>query len=197
MQQLLQGIYSTIVLRDIVNRRSIRGIVTFEAVVRSDSADAALSYLAYLCEVSVFDRVDRFDLKGKRHLQVNSECYLGGLGLRRGLLGAQDRWIAGDLGNFVHHELLRRGYRVSVGVFGTQEIDFVAEGPSGRVYNQICYLFESPATLEREKSALLAPGDAFPNVMVSLDPGPPGGLDGMRHLNAVAPFSGEPLPGES
>ncbi len=93
--------------------------------------------------------------------------------------------------------MLRRGYRVSVGVFGTQEIDFVAEGPSGRLYIQICYLLESPETLEREKSALLAPGDAFPKVIVSLDPGPPGRLDGIRHLNAVAFFSGEPLPGES
>lgn len=54
-----------------------------------------------------------------------------------------------------------------------------------------------PAILEREKSALLAPGDAFPKVIVSLDPGPPGGLDGIRHLNAVAFFLGEPLPGES
>jgi predicted AAA+ superfamily ATPase len=221
VQQMLRDIYSTIALRDIVNRRAIRDIDTFESVVRfamdnvgslvsakriadfmksqrrSGSADTVLNYLAYLCEAFVFDRVDRYDLRGRRNLQINSKYYLGDIGLRRGLLGTQDRWIAGDLENLVYHELLRRGYRVSVGVYQAREIDFVAEGPSGRLYVQVCYMLESPATLERERSALLAPGDAFPKVIVSMDQTPPGGLDGIRHINAIDLLSGARLPGEA
>jgi hypothetical protein len=220
VQQMLRDIYSTITLRDIVNRRSIRDVDTFESVVRfamdnvsnlvsakriadfmksqrrAGSADTVLNYLAYLGEAFVFDRVDRYDLRGKRHLQINSKYYLGDLGLRRGMLGTQDRWIAGDLENLVYHELLRRGYRVSVGVYQTREIDFVAEGPSGRLYIQVCYLLDSPATLERERSALLSPEDAFPRVIVSLDPATPGGLEGIRHINAIELLSGVALPGE-
>ncbi len=148
---MLRDIYSTIALRDIVQRRAIRDIDTFESIVRfamdnvgslvsakriadfmkaqrrSGSVDTVLNHLAWLCEAFVFDRVDRYDLHGKRHLQVNSKYFLGDLGLRRGLLGVQERWIAGDLENLVYHELLRRGYRVSIGVHQAQEIDFVAE----------------------------------------------------------------------
>jgi predicted AAA+ superfamily ATPase len=220
VRQMLRDIYSTIALRDVVNRRAIRDVDAFESVVRfamdnvgslvsakriadfmkaqrrSGSVDTVLNYLAYLGEAFVFDRVDRYDLRGKRHLSINSKYYLGDLGLRHGLMGAQERWIAGDLENLVYHELLRRGYRVSVGVWQAQEIDFVAEGPFGRLYVQVCYLLESRATLERERSALLAPADAFPRVIVSLDQRPPGGLDGIRHVNAIDLLSGVPLPGE-
>jgi predicted AAA+ superfamily ATPase len=220
VQQMLRDIYSTIALRDVVQRRSIRDVDTFESVVRfgmdnvgnlisakrvadfmksqrrSGSVDTVLDYLAYLGEAFVFDRVDRYDLRGKRHLMVNSKYYLGDLGLRHGLLGAQERWIAGDLENLVYHELLRRGYRVSVGVFGEREIDFVAEGLAGRLYIQVCYLLASRSTLDRERSALLAPADAFPRLIVSLDERPPGGLEGIRHVNAIELLSGAALPGE-
>lgn len=221
VQQMLRDIYSTIALRDIVNRRGIRDIDTFESIVRfamdnvgslvsakriadfmkaqrrSGTADTVLNHLAWLCEAFVFDRVDRYDLRGKRHLQVNSKYYLGDLGLRQGLLGVHERWIAGDLENLVYHELLRRGFQVSVGVHQGQEIDFVAERPAGRVYLQVAYLLESPATLERERSSLLSAGDAFPRVIISLDPVAPGGLEGIVHVNAIEFLAGAPLPGDA
>ncbi|HSV92140.1 MAG TPA: ATP-binding protein [Desulfobacterales bacterium] len=221
VQQMLRDIYSTIALRDIVQRRAIRDIDTFESIVRftmdnvgslvsakriadfmkaqrrSGSVDTVLNHLAWLCEAFVFDRVDRYDLHGKRHLQVNSKYFLGDLGLRRGLLGVQERWIAGDLENLVYHELLRRGYRVSIGVHQAQEIDFVAERSPGRVYVQVAYLLPSRKTLDRERSALLAPVDAYPRAIVSLDPVAPGGLEGIAHLNAIEFLCGAKLPGES
>ncbi len=218
VRQMLGDVYSTIALRDVVQRRSIRDPDTFESIVRfamdnvgnltsgkriSDfmrshqrrgTADTVLNYLSYLCEAFVLDKVDRFDLRGRRHLQIGSKYYLGDLGLRHGLLGTQERWIAGDLENLVFHELLRRGYRVAVGVAGAHEVDFVAEGAQGRVYVQVSYLIESPETLEREKSALLGTGDAHAKVMLSLDPVAPGPLDGIRHINLVDFLYGAALP---
>ena len=218
VRQMLRDIYSTITLRDIVQRQSIRDLDTFESIVRfamdnvgnltsgkriSDSmrsqrrrgtADTVLNHLSYLCDAFVLDRVDRFDVRGKRHLQIGSKYYLGDLGLRHGLLGTQERWIAGDLENLVYHELLRRDYQVAVGVVGSREIDFVAEGVNGRVYVQVSYLIGSPETLEREKSSLLRTGDAHPKVILSMDPIPPGPLDGIQHLNLVDYLLGAALP---
>ena len=107
---MLRDVYSTIALRDVVQRQSIRDLDLFESIVRfamdnvgnltsgkriSDfmrsqqrrgTADTVLNYLSYLCDAFVLDRVDRFDVRGKRHLQIGSKYYLGDLGLRRGLL---------------------------------------------------------------------------------------------------------------
>lgn len=218
VRQMLRDVYSTIALRDIVQRQSIRDLDTFESIVRfamdnvgnltsgkriadfmrsqqrRGTADTVLNHLSYLCDAFVLDKVDRFDLRGKRHLQIGSKYYLGDLGLRHGLLGTSERWIAGDLENLVYHELLRRDYRVAVGIVGSREIDFVAEGAGGRVYVQVSYVIESPATLDREKSPLLNTGDAHAKVILSLDPIPPGPLDGIRHINLVDFLSGAALP---
>ena len=218
VRQMLRDVYSTITLRDVVQRRSIRDLDMFESIVRlamdnvgnltsgkriSDylrsqqrrgTADTVLNHLSYLCDAFVLDKVDRFDVRGKRHLQIGSKYYLGDLGLRRGLLGLQERWVAGDLENLVFHELLRRGYQVAVGVVGNREIDFVAEGANGRVYVQVSYLIGAPETLEREKSSLLRTGDAHAKVILSMDPIAPGPLDGIRHINLVDFLWGAALP---
>ena len=215
---MLRDVYSTIALRDVVQRQSIRDLDLFESIVRfamdnvgnltsgkriSDfmrsqqrrgTADTVLNYLSYLCDAFVLDRVDRFDVRGKRHLQIGSKYYLGDLGLRLGLLGTQERWIAGDLENLVYHELLRRDYHVAVGVVGSREIDFVAEGANGRVYVQVSYLIGAPETLEREKSSLLRTGDAHAKVILSMDQIPPGPLDGIRHIHLVDFLLGQALP---
>ncbi len=207
--QMQRDVYHTIALRDVVSRHRIRDIDTFEAVTRfamdnvgnlvsaksisdflksarrSGSPDTVLNYLAYLAQAYVLDRVDRYDIKGKRHLEINSKYYLGDLGLRSGLLGAKPRWIAGDLENLVYHELLRRGYRVSIGVAGEREIDFVAQTREGPIYIQVAYLLESRQTLDREIRSLLAVTDAYPKYVVSMDPLVPGEMEGIRHIQLL------------
>jgi predicted AAA+ superfamily ATPase len=215
--QMQRDIYSTIALRDVIARRNIRDVNAFQSIStfamdnvgslisakrisdylksegRKGSTDTVLNYLSYLCDAFIFDRVDRFDIRGKRLLQVNSKYFLGDLGLRTGMLGHGDSWIAGDLENLVYHELLRRGYRIFIGVYDKMEIDFIITGPEGNAYIQVSYLIEREETRDREIKPLLATTTAFPKFLLTLDPVTPGGLAGIRHMNIIEFLKGKPL----
>ena len=212
--QMQRDIYNTIALRDIIERHKIRDIESFEAVSRfamdnigslinakniSDymkthrkkgSPDTVLNYLSFLCGAFVLDKIDRYDVRGKRLLQINSKYFLGDLGLRTGLMGFGDHWIAGDLENLVFHELVRRGYRVSIGVVDRSEIDFIAEGNNTKIYIQVAYLIERQETRDREMAPLLAVKDAHPKFLLSMDPLSPGGLQGIQHIRITEFLNG-------
>lgn len=208
VRQLQQDVYNTIALRDVVARYSIRDLSGFEAVTRFAmdnvgnlvsansianymkshgrriSVDTVLNYLTYLSEAFIFDKVSRFDIRGKRHLDVGFKYYLGDLGLRSGFLGAGDRWIGSDLENLVYHELIRRGYRVSVGVVGEREVDFVAERADERAYIQVAYLLSDKTTRDREIQSLMDIPNAYPKILISMDRTSPGSLHGVCHIYA-------------
>lgn len=203
--QMLQDIFSTIVVRDIIRRHRLRNVSLFEAVTRfamgnvgnlisakriadflksqrrSTSVDTVLSYLAHLEEAFLLSTAHRYDVKGKRRLEVNHKHYLGDVGLRNGVIGYRDSDIGGVLENLVYLELRRRGYAVTVGSAGGREIDFVARDRRGIVYVQVAYLLESRATVERELAAFSAVDDAYPRVLLSLDPHQPPDFAGVRH----------------
>ena len=205
LTQMLQDIFNTIAVKDIIRRHRIRNVSLFEAVTRfamdnvgslvsakriadflksqrrSTSVDTVLSYLAHLEEAFLVSAVPRFDLKGKRRLEVNQKYYLGDVGLRNGTIGYRDTDIGGLLENLVYLELRRRGYDVTVGSAGGREIDFVAQDRRGIVYVQVAYLLESQATIERELTAFSSLDDAYPRVLLSLDRHQPSDLAGVRH----------------
>ena len=215
--QMQRDIYSTIALRDIIGRRNIRDVNAFESICtfamdnvgslisakriadylksegRKGSTDTVLNYLSYLCDAFIFDRIDRYDIRGKRLLQINSKYFLGDLGLRTGMLGYGDSRIAGDLENLVYHELLRRGYRIFIGVFEKTEIDFIVTGSEGKAYIQVSYIIEREETRDREIKPLLAVTDAFPKYLLTMDPVTPGGLEGIRHMRIIEFLNGKPL----
>jgi hypothetical protein len=89
------------------------------------TTDTVLNYLGYLMSAFLLRRARRYDIKGKRHLEVNDKYYLGDIGLRQGFIGHRDTDIAGLLENVVYLELLHRGYSVSIG-------KLQARGISGR-----------------------------------------------------------------
>lgn len=125
--------------------------------------------------------VRRYNLKGKRHLETNAKYYLGDIGLRNGVLGYREADIGGLLENLVYLELRRRGYRVAVGSTDAQEIDFVAEDRSGKVYIQAAYLLETRETIARELRPFALLDDAYPRYLLTLDPYQPRDLEGVRH----------------
>ena len=127
---------------------------------------------------------------------MNHKYYLGDVGLRNGIVGYRESDIGGVLQNLVYLELTRRGYRVTVGAAGSREIDFVAENDSGRRYIQVAYLLESPATIERELSAFAAVNDAYPRILLSLDPHQPADFAGVSHRSLNDFLRGRP-PGWS
>ena len=215
--QMLQDIFSTIAVRDIIRRHRIRNVSLFESVTRfamdnvgslvsakriadflksqrrSTSVDTVLSYLAHLEEAFLLSTAHRFDVKGKKRLAVNHKYYLGDVGLRNGIIGYRDADIGGMLENLVYLELRRRGYAVTVGSAGGREIDFIAQDRRGLVYVQVAYLLESRATLERELAAFSTLDDAYPRVLLSLDPHQPSDFAGVRHRSLVEFLLGDDL----
>ena len=221
IQQMLTDIVNTIFIRDVIRRHRIRDVALFEAIARfavdsvgslmsakriadymksqrrSASVDTVLNYLAHLGDAFLLNAVPRFDLRGRKLLQVNHKYYLGDVGLRNGIVGYRESDIGGILENLVYLELRRRGYQVTVGAAGSREIDFVAENNFGRRYVQVAYLLESPATIERELGAFAAVSDAYPRILLTLDPHQPSDFAGVSHRSLTAFLRGGSLEGSS
>jgi predicted AAA+ superfamily ATPase len=192
-QPFVTGVYNTIMLKDVVKRHQVRNVALLETVSRflfdnignltnasrinaflkhqkrSISVDTILNYMQWFADAHLTHRVQLYEIKGRRHLEVNEKHYVNDLGLRTAILGYRADDIGGMLENIVYLELIRRGYRVSVGRIGDNEIDFVAERHGHMQYIQVAYLLPSRKTLERETKPLLAIDDNYPKFLLTLD----------------------------
>ena len=195
-----------ILMRDVVQRHSIRdpdalrrilafafdniGSITsarkiseyWKSQRRSVSTDTTVNYLGYLCDSFLLRKVRRLDIKGKQHLEYSEKYYAGDIGLRRGVLGQRSGDIAGIAENLVCLELVRRGWKVSVGVVGDREIDFAVQRGGELRYYQVCASLDSQSTIDREFSALEAVDDQWPKAVIALSPSPIPGRNGIPIL---------------
>jgi len=209
IDQYLNGIYSTIILRDVVSRHAVRNprlledicVFLFDSIGgtlsakriadylksqrRSTTVDTVLSYIGFLESSYAVRRAKRFDIRGKRHLEIQDKFYLGDIGLRYARLGHRASDISAVLENIVFLELLARGYAVSVGKVGPYEVDFVAVRQSSRVYIQVCTRMDLPETRDRELRSLRSIQDNYPKIVLSLDDFPASDDDGIRCVNLV------------
>lgn len=203
--QYLSAVQDSVLLRDVVERNAIRDPKVLESVVdfvydnigsfttaksmsdylKSQKVNISVvtlqGYLRALESGYAIYQARRFDIKGRRMLEINSKYYLADLGLRFARLGSRDRDIAGLLENVVYLELLRRGFRVSVGRLGDLEVDFVAEREGRTLYVQVASSLHEPSTREREFRSLEAIPDNWPKLVVSPD-APESHQDGIWQL---------------
>jgi uncharacterized protein len=191
--QYIKSIYSTILLKDIVSRHSIRDVFLLEKVAAfifdncgsitsskkiadylksqhlKTGVDTVQNYIGYLKDAHLLSRSGRFDLKGKKHLELFEKYYSGDQGIRHSVLGYKKNDIAGILENVIYLELLRRGLTVSTGKYDDLEVDFVAEKNSIINYIQVTYLLSSKETEEREFRPLEKIQDNYPKMVLSMD----------------------------
>ncbi len=203
----LSAVLDTLVLRDIVQRHRIRDVSILDRILNfcMDSTGSLVSiksiadffksqglrvgletisqYLSYLCEASILMRVSRYDIQGKRQMEYLDKYYLSDVGLRYGRLGWSTRRLPGTLETVVLHELLRRGWKVSIGALGKREIDFVAHKQEEIFYVQVATWLTEESTLEREFGNLEAIADNYPKIVLSMDDLPVGGRNGVRWQN--------------
>ena len=111
----------------------------------------------------------RVDLQGKQILSTNEKYYIADHGIREAIFGGNMRDINLVLENIVYLELLRLGYKVTVGKTGEKEIDFVCDKRGDKLYVQVTYLLASEDTIKREFGAYDTIRDNFPKYVVSLD----------------------------
>ena len=191
--QYIEAIYETVLLKDIVQRFNIRNVSTLQKIshfifdnignlfsakkiadyLKSQkiqlSVDTVQNYAQYLQDAFLIHKASRYDIKGKKTLEINEKYYLNDLGLRHAAIGYKDMDIAALLENVVYLELLRRGYSVSIGKIGDKEIDFIASHKDRKIYIQVSYILDSQKTKEREISAFKNIDDHFPRLLLTLD----------------------------
>ena len=205
----LMNVYNTIILRDVVERENIRNIPLLRTLIRflSDnigkqfsarsianylkgqrtetSTNVILSYLEYLCNTYMIERVGRYNIHGKRLLEYDDKFYFEDLGIRNIIVGGNRSFdIEKVLENVVYKHLARLGYNVYVGQLQKCEIDFVAEKQGNTVYFQVAYLLSSDETVTREFGNLKLIQDNHPKYVISMDRlfGHTN-IDGIRHLH--------------
>lgn len=205
----LDGIYSSIVLKDIVSRKKISDVPMLENVIRfmfdnignlcsvnkiantlkssgkKVSAHTVENYLQALCESFVLYKAGRYDIKGKQLLQSGDKYYLSDIGLRYYLLGTKPADMGHILENVVYLELYRRGYEIYVGKQQDTEIDFIAVNAYGQEYYQVALSVREESTLRRELAPLEAISDHNPKILLTLDDDPPVNYNGIRQINAL------------
>ena len=115
-------------------------------------------------------KVSRYDIKGKRLLELHDKYFPGDIGIKHAFLGYREADISGILENMVFLELKRQGYEVSIGKLDDREIDFIAVKTDTKKYIQVCYLLASEETVKREFEPLLDIPDNYPKIVLSMDP---------------------------
>ena len=219
---LLDGVYSTVVVRDILERESRRGqrqltdadllrkIIMFladnigsnvsmtsigntlanEGLIENDrrtkpATQTVQAYVGALLESYIFYEAKRFDIKGKEYLRTLGKYYIVDIGLRNYLLGLRDTDTGHILENVVFFELLRRGYDVAIGKMGNVEVDFIAANSDEKIYYQVTQTISSEQTKECELRPLLQIPDNYEKIILTMDRGVSGTVDGIKIVNIV------------
>lgn len=207
--QYINSLFNTILLKDIVKKNNIRNIGLLENIIRfvfdnignifsakkvSDylnsqkiriNMETVQNYLSYLASTFSIYKVNRYDIKRKRLLEIHEKYYVGDIGLRQALLGFKEADISGILENIVFLELKQRGYKVYIGKLDDNEIDFIAEKQNEKKYIQVAYLLSSPETIEREFSVLKKIPDNYPKIVVSMDTLFGSDFEGIKRVNII------------
>jgi predicted AAA+ superfamily ATPase len=141
-------------------------------------------YVSALTDGLLFYEARRFDVKGTRLLERLEKYYAVDPGFRA-LFGGGGMDVGRVLENVVYLELVRRGYEVCVGQWGTQEIDFVATRTSERWYIQVAATVRDASVLARELAPLEALADSYPKLILTLDDDPTADHAGITRTNAL------------
>ena len=191
--QYLQGIYNTVMVRDILKRKGVSDSTVLESIIRflcsnvgspvsaKKIADTLTSngrpinsttvdiYLSAICDAYLFYKVQRYDIKGKMNLKTEPKYYICDTGLRNIILSVENKDIGHILENIVYLELLRRGYIISIGKAGRTEVDFIAVKNKQTEYYQVSATVLDQDTLARELAPFKNIKDNYPKYLITLD----------------------------
>ena len=209
IMSMINGIYNTIIMKDVVSRGAVRDPALLESVVRflcgnigrtvstkriSDyltsagrktTSDTIDNYLRELESAFIFYRARRYDLKGKLHLKTLEKFYIVDIGIRNNLIGFRNDDYGFTLENIVFFELLRRGYEVSIGKLGSLEVDFVATRPDKITYFQVTASMLDEQVQQRELEPLRGIPDNYEKVVLSMERTPVTDFSGIRNVNLL------------
>jgi len=208
--EYLKNIFSTILLRDVVNRHKIRdprfltdllkfiadntgGLFSANRISKylksqniNKNVSIILNYLSYLEDAFFINSVKRTDIHGKAQFEVGEKYYFEDIGLRNAIIGFKMQDIEKIIENIVYLHLRNNGYEIFIGYSKGKEIDFIANKDNEKIYIQVCYLLESNDTINREFGNLLALKDNYPKYVISFDSfSAPNTYEGIKHFTLL------------
>jgi uncharacterized protein len=209
VRQYLQSIYNSVLLKDVIVRNSIRDAAMLDVISkylidntgnitsaksisdymksqkRKVSVDTVLNYIRFSCDALLFEKVQRYDIKGKRLLETYEKYYMADIGLRYATLGYTPQAISGQLENIVYLELKSRGYDVTIGKIDDLEIDFIATKGNEQLYIQVCTQLTDESVISREYRSLELVKNSFPKYVLSLDADFDTSKTGIKWMNLI------------
>ena len=190
--QVVEGIYASVITRDISRRHKIRNKDLFDRVVkyiienvgktfsagaivkflksenRAISIESVYNYIKWLSEAFIIYPCQRYDLQGKSVLKTQEKYYLSDISIKYSKMGFNTKMVAAMLENIVYLEMRRRGYDVYIGKQDTKEIDFVGIRRDEKIYIQVCAQLPTEST--RETDNLMHIKDHYHKYVVCKDP---------------------------
>ena len=210
VREYQKDVYNTVLLKDVIMRNNIRNVNFLENLVlyladntgkiisankvskymksngENISASVILNYLNYLSDAYIINKVNRYDVHGKRLFDSNEKYYFEDNGIRNAIAGGtREGDIEKVIENVVYQNLVRLGYEVFVGQLQSSEIDFVCTKPNGeKIYVQVSYLIVNEETRKREFGNLMRIQDNYPKYVVSMTPLITNNdYDGIKHIH--------------
>lgn len=207
--QIVDGIYSAVVSKDISKRHHIRNVDLFDRVVkyiienvgktfsansivkflknehRTLSIETIYNYLKWLTEAFIIYPCSRYDIQGKSVLKTQEKYYLSDIAFKYSKFGFNSSMVAPMLENIIYLEMKRRGYEVYIGKNETKEIDFIGVRRDEKIYIQVCR--NLPENSSREIDNLMEIKDHYHKYVVTNDSLAKGNINGIEIVN-IATF---------
>lgn len=207
----LNDIYNTIVKKDIIERNGIKDIALLENLIRYIASNIGSSisankisdylnsnkittksnhqtidnYLKMLVNAFIVYKVERSDIKSKSVLKTLGKYYLADTGIRNIILGFRNIDEGNLLKNVVYLELLRRGYKISIGKTFDYEVDFIAENVNTIKYYQVSRSIKDSKVLERELKSLESIQDNYEKIILTMDKTINKDYNGIKVINII------------
>lgn len=204
----LNDLYNSIILKDVVQRSNIKDIDLLNNIIqymleniaqifsansvsnylknekRNISTETLYNYINYITASLILNKVNRYDIKGKKVLSTLDKYYVADLGIRQIKKSNININLGASLENIIYNELIARGYNVHIGKTINSEIDFIATKGETKKYIQVTYILADDSIIEREFGAFTSVIDNYPKYVISMDK-----IDmsrnGVIHLNVI------------
>ena len=202
-QKYLYDIHKNVYIKDIVERYKLKDDEVLDALIdslysavgsltnihnlantagslmkRNTSDHTIKNYINYLEDAYLFLGAKRYDIKGKKYFDNTQKYYSIDMGLRNAKLNFRQQEKSHLMENLIFVELIRRGYRVDVGVVeltrvidgkkkqAQYEIDFFVNTGREKIYIQSALNVDTIEKKNQETFSLKNSGDFFKKMVI-------------------------------
>ena len=204
----MEGIYSSIVIKDILNRSRVTDPDVLGRILRyllsnignlisankisnyltannkKTATSTVIDHIEALEKAFVIYKAKRYKIRGKEILKTLNKLYVVDIGLRNMIEGFEINDRGRLLENIVYNELIKRGYHVTIGVDQNFEIDFIATNGSEKKYYQVTLSTVAENVKKRELKGFMSLKDNYPKYILSMDYGH-SIEDGVEFINII------------